>query len=76
MNANIRTIGGSIGAAVTSVLVTGRLQSSGLPYESRYTHGFTLLAGCSAWPPHWPRSSSPSGARHVCPAHPGLRGGP
>ena len=44
MNANIRTIGGSIGAAVTSVLVTGRLQPSGLPYESGYTHGFTLLA--------------------------------
>ncbi|MET9408469.1 MFS transporter [Streptomyces sp. NPDC002935] len=44
MNANIRTIGGSIGAAVTSVLVTGRLQSSGLPHESGYTHGFTLLA--------------------------------
>jgi MFS family permease len=44
MNANIRTIGGSIGAAVTSVLVTGHLQSSGLPYESGYTHGFTLLA--------------------------------
>ncbi|MGW0631865.1 MFS transporter [Streptomyces sp. NPDC002758] len=44
MNANIRTIGGSIGAALTSVLVTGRLQPSGLPYESGYTHGFTLLA--------------------------------
>ncbi|MFG3148619.1 MFS transporter [Streptomyces sp. NPDC048243] len=44
MNANIRTIGGSIGAAVTSVLVTGHVQSSGLPYESGYTHGFTLLA--------------------------------
>jgi EmrB/QacA subfamily drug resistance transporter len=44
MNANIRTIGGSIGAAVTSVLVTGRLQPSGLPYASGYTHGFTLLA--------------------------------
>lgn len=44
MNANIRTIGGSVGAAVTSVLVTGRLQPSGLPYESGYTHGFTLLA--------------------------------
>ncbi|MEU0429168.1 MFS transporter [Streptomyces canus] len=44
MNANIRTIGGSIGAAVTSVLVTGHPQSSGLPYESGYTHGFTLLA--------------------------------
>ncbi|WP_020135330.1 MFS transporter [Streptomyces sp. 351MFTsu5.1] len=44
MNANIRTIGGSIGAAVTSVLVTGHLQPSGLPYESGYTHGFALLA--------------------------------
>jgi MFS family permease len=44
MNANIRTIGGSIGAAVTSVLVTGHLQASGLPYDSGYTHGFTLLA--------------------------------
>ncbi|MEU0407472.1 MFS transporter [Streptomyces griseorubiginosus] len=44
MNANIRTIGGSIGAAVTSVLVTGRLQPSDLPYESGYTHGFALLA--------------------------------
>ncbi|MDH6630162.1 EmrB/QacA subfamily drug resistance transporter [Streptomyces sp. LBL] len=44
MNANIRTIGGSIGAAVTGVLVTGRLQPSGLPYDSGYTHGFTLIA--------------------------------
>ncbi|WAZ25490.1 MFS transporter [Streptomyces cinnabarinus] len=44
MNANIRTIGGSIGAAVTSVLVTSSLQPSGLPYASGYTHGFTLLA--------------------------------
>ncbi|MFJ9427001.1 MFS transporter [Streptomyces sp. NPDC101249] len=43
MNANIRTIGGSIGAAVTGVLVTGRLQPSGLPEESGYTHGFALL---------------------------------
>ncbi|MFF5533092.1 MFS transporter [Streptomyces cinerochromogenes] len=44
MNANIRTIGGSIGAALTSVLVTGRLQPSGLPYGSGYTHGWALLA--------------------------------
>ncbi|MHB9857697.1 MFS transporter [Streptomyces sp. YIM S03343] len=44
MNANIRTIGGSIGAAVTGVLVTGRLQPSGLPYDAGYTHGFALLA--------------------------------
>ncbi|MFE2580169.1 MFS transporter [Streptomyces sp. NPDC059378] len=44
MNANIRTIGGSVGAAVTGVLVTGRLQPSGLPYASGYTHAFALLA--------------------------------
>ncbi|MFG1667748.1 MFS transporter [Streptomyces sp. Y7] len=44
MNANLRTIGGSIGTAVTSVLVTGRLQPSGLPYASGYTHGFALLS--------------------------------
>ncbi|OXY94950.1 MFS transporter [Streptomyces diastatochromogenes] len=44
MNANIRTIGGSIGAALTSVLVTARLQPSGLPYASGYTHGWGLLA--------------------------------
>ncbi|MEU8588746.1 MFS transporter [Streptomyces sp. NPDC048664] len=43
MNANIRTIGGSIGAAVVSVLVTGHLQPSGLPQASGYTHGFALL---------------------------------
>ncbi|GGV07761.1 MFS transporter [Streptomyces filipinensis] len=43
MNANIRTIGGSIGAALTGVLVTGRLQPSGLPYASGYTHGWALL---------------------------------
>lgn len=43
MNANIRTIGGSVGAALTSVLVTGRLQPSGLPYASGYTHAWALL---------------------------------
>ncbi|MFJ9868026.1 MFS transporter [Streptomyces sp. NPDC101165] len=44
MNANIRTIGGSIGAALTSVLVTAHLQPSGLPQASGYTHGWALLA--------------------------------
>ncbi|MFG3308895.1 MFS transporter [Streptomyces wuyuanensis] len=44
MNANVRTIGGSIGAAVTGVLVTGSLQPSGLPHAAGYTHGFVLLA--------------------------------
>ncbi|MGW5307797.1 MFS transporter [Streptomyces griseoluteus] len=44
MNANIRTIGGSMGAALMSGLVTGHLQSGGRPYEAGYTHEFTLLA--------------------------------
>jgi EmrB/QacA subfamily drug resistance transporter len=44
MNANIRTIGGSIGAAVMSSIVTGHLQSNGLPYETGFTQGFVMLA--------------------------------
>jgi EmrB/QacA subfamily drug resistance transporter len=43
MNANIRTIGGSIGAAVMSSIVTGSAHHGGLPHESGYTHGFALL---------------------------------
>jgi EmrB/QacA subfamily drug resistance transporter len=43
MNANIRTIGGSIGAAVMSSIVTSKISAQGLPAESGYTHGFTLL---------------------------------
>jgi MFS family permease len=45
MNANIRTIGGSIGAAVTGTIVTAGLASGGLPKESSYTHAFAVLAG-------------------------------
>jgi EmrB/QacA subfamily drug resistance transporter len=54
MNANIRTIGGSIGAAVMSSIVTSTTGIGGLPRESGYTHGFglltiaTLLAAVSA----------------------------
>ncbi len=44
MNANIRTIGGSIGAAVMSSIVTSTTGIGGLPRESGYTHGFGLLA--------------------------------
>jgi predicted MFS family arabinose efflux permease len=44
MNANIRTIGGSIGAAVMSSIVTANLRPDGLPRESGYTHGFAMLA--------------------------------
>jgi hypothetical protein len=43
MNANIRTIGGSIGAAVMSSIVTSTTGFGGLPRESGYTHGFGLL---------------------------------
>jgi MFS family permease len=47
MNANIRTIGGSIGAAVMASVVTAAVQPSGLPKESGYTNGFAMLAAVS-----------------------------
>jgi EmrB/QacA subfamily drug resistance transporter len=43
MNANIRTIGGSIGAAVMASIVTASVFPNGLPRESGYTHGFVAL---------------------------------
>jgi ABC-type lipoprotein release transport system permease subunit len=45
MNANIRTIGGSVGAAVMASIVTSQLGPSGLPKESGYTTGFAVMAG-------------------------------
>jgi EmrB/QacA subfamily drug resistance transporter len=45
MNANIRTIGGAIGAAVMASVVTANAGPSGLPSESGYTHGFLMLTG-------------------------------
>jgi len=48
MNANIRTIGGSIGAAVMASIVTASLLPSGLPEEAGYTTGFAVMAGCLA----------------------------
>jgi EmrB/QacA subfamily drug resistance transporter len=47
MNTNIRTVGGSIGAAVTAALVTSGASPDGLPKESGYTHGFLFLAVAS-----------------------------
>jgi EmrB/QacA subfamily drug resistance transporter len=44
MNANIRTIGGAIGAAVLASVITSKLAPSGLPKESGYTVGFAMLA--------------------------------
>jgi EmrB/QacA subfamily drug resistance transporter len=46
MNANIRTIGGSIGSAAMASIVTSHLAASGLPKESGYTTGFAALTGC------------------------------
>ena len=48
MNANIRTIGGSIGAAVMASIVTAKLEPSGLPAASGYTTGFGVMAGVVA----------------------------
>jgi len=45
MNANIRTIGGSVGSAVMASIVTAKLQPSGLPREVGYTVGFAVLTG-------------------------------
>jgi EmrB/QacA subfamily drug resistance transporter len=44
MNANIRTLGGSIGAAVMASIVTAQLEQSGLPKEAGYTTGFAVMA--------------------------------
>jgi hypothetical protein len=43
MNANIRTIGGAIGAAMMSSIVTSGVRAGRLPLKSSYTHGFALL---------------------------------
>lgn len=45
MNANLRTVGGSIGVAVTTTLATAHTLPSGYPLESGYTQGFAVLAG-------------------------------
>jgi MFS family permease len=47
MNANIRTIGGSIGAAVMSSIVTSSARHGGLPTDGGYTRGFALLMACT-----------------------------
>ncbi len=43
MNANIRTIGGSIGAAIMATIVTASTFPNGVPHESGYTNGFLTL---------------------------------
>ncbi len=44
MNANIRTIGGAIGAAVMSSIIASQILADGYPSESDYTKGFCFLA--------------------------------
>ncbi|GAA1549383.1 MFS transporter [Kribbella lupini] len=48
MNANIRTIGGSLGTAIASSIITAHIQPSGLPAEAGFTDTFILLAAFSA----------------------------
>src|SRR3954447_14922910 len=48
MNANIRTIGGSIGTALASSIITGHLQPSGLPAEAGFIDTFLLLSAFAA----------------------------
>jgi len=48
MNANIRTIGGSIGTALASSIITGHIQPSGLPAEAGFTDTFLLLSAFAA----------------------------
>jgi MFS family permease len=48
MNANIRTIGGSLGAAVMSSIVTAGTHHGSLPANSGYTHGFLALTIAAA----------------------------
>jgi MFS family permease len=43
MNANIRTIGGSLGTTVMAGIVTAKHSAAGFPSESGYTLGFMML---------------------------------
>ncbi|MFF0454146.1 MFS transporter [Nocardia africana] len=48
MNANVRTVGGAIGSAVSAVLLTsGATTAHGLPADSGYSRVFWFLAGVS-----------------------------
>jgi MFS family permease len=47
MNANIRTIGGAVGAAVVATVLASHTGASGLPSESGYTTAFLLLAAAA-----------------------------
>jgi MFS family permease len=73
MNANIRTIGGSIGSAVMASIVTSGVVAGSLPPESGYTRGFFFLAvatGAAAIaslfiPKSRPARGGPTGEHHL-----------
>jgi MFS family permease len=46
-NANIRTIGGAVGAALMTSIVTARTGAGGLPREAGYEWGFASLAAAT-----------------------------
>ena len=48
MNANIRTIGGAVGAALMASIVTAGTPAGRLPHESGYTAGFAMIAIATA----------------------------
>lgn len=48
MNANIRNIGGSIGAAVTSMVIAAHVGDDGVSSEAGYTWAFGLMAATMA----------------------------
>ncbi len=48
MNTNLRTIGGSIGTAVVSSLISAKTLPSGVPTESGFTHAFILMTVLAA----------------------------
>ena len=44
MNANIRTIGGAIGAAIVSSVLAATLKASGFPTKAGYSLSFGIMA--------------------------------
>ncbi|QTI69949.1 MFS transporter [Gordonia polyisoprenivorans] len=48
MNANIRNVGGSIGAAVSSMIITAHVSTDGVPAESGFTWAFGTMSATMA----------------------------
>ncbi|MCW2526963.1 MAG: transporter, partial [Pseudonocardiales bacterium] len=76
MNANIRTIGGSLGAALMATVVTAGVKPGALPKESGYTNGFLMLSAATLLGviaaiaiPAVKRNTSTHRERHVDLAH-------